>query len=189
MSVRSGYVERAIPLLGCITKLDEPEKSASGQMMNKKIELDKLKNEGLPYRFCRKVAHDELATRIESYDIDLLLSVARGGDDPTGGLSRRLRTMHNAAFTRAINISPEEKQFYPKTEEDEKMIRSAGRIALIDDVFTTGSSLLKVANMPCMEGEIAVAGVIWNRDDGTHTSNMPFPVESVVQKHIPLLET
>jgi adenine/guanine phosphoribosyltransferase-like PRPP-binding protein len=59
-------------------------------------------------------------------------------------------------------------------------------VGLVDDVFTTGSSLREVSSLPEINDKVVIAGVIWDRSEPTMPKDLDFPLEAVVQRHIPL---
>jgi orotate phosphoribosyltransferase len=69
---------------------------------------------------------------------------------------------------------------------DINKIRKSERIALIDDVFTTGSSIKKVFSHRDIAGKVVVAGVVWNRSK--ENPKMDFPVATVIDSYVPLAE-
>ena len=185
MTVRSSFVERAIPMLGGIKQLNEPVRSASGNLMNTKIELEEVFNSTrLPNRVCFRAASDELAANIAPYNPDLLVSVANGGNKLTNAMSSKLAV---AAIETIKTTSSSGDSLLSIEPRHYDFIKTIGRVAIIDDVFSTGNSIKKVSQLLPAEARVVAAGVVWNRDDGTYANVLPFDIVSVVEKHIPFM--
>jgi hypothetical protein len=63
---------------------------------------------------------------------------------------------------------------------------SSARVILVDDVLTTGHSLLAAVEVPELAGKIVGAAVVWDRREAGSNLALPFPVVSVVKRYIPL---
>lgn len=158
--------------------------TSSGAQANRKVELDVLDKDKLQSRFTRSLVIAELATKLTVYEPDLVVPIPKGADHLGMGLAQRLYLP--VAFLEWKDKTPGRKEITPKTEHDRELLQAAGKIALVDDVFTTGSSLLAACQMEESMNKVIVAAEVWDRSDGSYHASLPFPVESVVTEHVPL---
>jgi len=150
--------------------------SHAGKLANCKLELDGDFLEANPLLADEISA--KLAESLEPYKPRLIVPVPRGADRLGELVARHLD----------ISITTLEKRdrhsFKFRTLTDRNHARSRP-IAVVDDVFTTGSSLREISALPEMDN-IVVCGVIWDRSDPSLPKYLDFPMEAVVESYLPL---
>jgi orotate phosphoribosyltransferase len=150
----------------------------AGESANCKLELDSDFLETDPL-LASQIA-ENLAERIAPYEPKLVIPIPSGAN------------LLGALVAKHLNISctvlnkPDRHSFRFWPPGDRNHAARAKSVALIDDVFTTGSSLREVSALPEINEKVVVAGVIWDRSDPAVPKNLNFPLESVVQSHVPL---
>ena len=180
MNIKRLIIKGGIERLGGIERKEFT--SSSGELLNRKVELDILQQQNFQNRLLRSFIVGELATSIAAYGPDIIVPVPEGADHLGDGIARRLYLP--VAYMEWIDKSPEQKRIRPRTQHHRELLQKAGRIALIDDVFRTGGNLLAIERTEEVAGKVVVAGEVWDRSENAAES-MPFPVESIVHEHIP----
>ena len=183
MNIKSILIQKNIERLGGIRKQDFV--TAAGESADTKVELDLLTEQNLQNRLLRQLIIGELAMRLVKHEPDIIVPIPTGADHLGTGIGSRLYLP--VAYLEKQDITPGNESIQPKTDNDRQLLESAGRIALVDDVFTTGGSLMRASRMEIMEDkQIVAAAEVWDRSDGSYQDTIPFEVESIVEKYVPL---
>ena len=177
MDLRAEAIESGIRALGGIQKVEFY--AASGLPANLKVEMDVLEKSGL----MRVLVRDSLADLALPFDPDLLIPMPLGADGMGKTVANHMGIDY--ALMRWIDKTPGHRKVVHRTREDLRKIRTARRIMLFDDVFSTGGTLLAAYNKPNIGEKTVGALTIWDRSDGTASQNFPVAVESIVKRHIP----
>jgi orotate phosphoribosyltransferase len=150
----------------------------AGQTANCKLELDAAFLETDP--LLANMIAESLAEKLAPYEPRLIVPVPSGAD-----LLGTLVAKHlHISFTTLRKIDRQSYSF--RNNGDRYHANSKNSIALVDDVFTTGSSLREVAAIEELNQKIVAAGVIWDRSDPALPKNLEFPLVPVVESHVPL---
>lgn len=169
--------ENRLRALGVVE--NEEFTTAAGLPANVKIDLEKVIE--LDFQLAAEIA-GILAVRLAVEKPDLLIPVPDGANSWA-----RQAAMHMGIETvipKWFDKQAGKLRFSGST--DIEKVRKASRVALIDDVFTTGSSIEKVAAHPDIASKVVAAGVIWNRS--SESPQLGFPVASVIDSYLPLVE-
>jgi orotate phosphoribosyltransferase len=160
--------------LGVIEKGDF--QTAAGATANQKINLEKVLEKDP--QLAAEMA-GVLAIRLSVYKPDLIVPVPAGANRWGKEVALHRKTEH-------AKLRWRDKQHGKLTfasKADRQKLLEAERIAIIDDVFTTGSSIKKVISHPEITGKVVVAGVIWNRSP--LLTEPGFPLISVIDTFVP----
>lgn len=151
--------------------------TAAGLIANRKINLENVPK--LDPRLAAEIA-GILAIRLSAYKPDLIVPVPAGAN--RWGNEVALHRKTEIARLRWRNKQHGELTF--ASASDRRSVLQAERIAIIDDVFTTGSSIKKVIAHAELTDKVVVGGVIWNRSP--LVTEPDFPLVSVIDSFVPL---
>jgi orotate phosphoribosyltransferase len=169
--------ENRLRALGVIEHADFT--TAAGVPANVKINLENVVE--LDYQLVAEIA-GILAIRLALEKPDLIIPVPEGADI----------WAEESALHLGIDVV-KMKWLDKKTGKlrttgvtDINKIRQSERIAVVDDVFTTGGSIKKVVSHRDIASKVVAAGVVWNRSK--ENPKMDFPVAAVIDSYVPLTE-
>lgn len=178
INLKSRAIEAGIRYLGGIN--EEEFVTAAGNLANRKVELDVLEKSHL----VKALVTSALVDLMMPYEPDLIVPIPTGADSLGELTADRLGI--ECAHLKWTEKTHGYRKLIHRTHADLLNIRNAGRIMLIDDVFTTGSSLLAAFNRPNIGEKTVGSAVVWDRSDVMARQNFPMPLESIVEKYIPL---
>lgn len=121
-----------------------------------------------------------LAIRLYFYRPEVIVPVPTGANRWASVVARYMQVGY--AELEWADKTSRQLKFIDKNSH--QLASQAEKIALIDDVYTSGSSLGVTAHLPEINGKVVVAGVIWDRS--REKSSLEFPIERIVHSHIPL---
>ncbi len=153
--------------------------TAAGLLANRKINLEKVPR--LDPQLAAEIA-GILAIRLSVYKPDLIIPVPAGANRWGSEVSLHLKT--KTARLRWRDKQHGRLTFASATDRGNAL--QAERIAIIDDVFTTGSSIKKVIGHAELTDKVVAAGVIWNRSP--FLTEPDLPLVSVIDSFVPLKE-
>ena len=156
-------------------------KTAAGHLANRKVNLEKVHKKDP--QLAAEIA-GVLAIRLCTHGRpDLIVPVPDGAN--AWGQDVALYMGSEIALLRWRDKRSRVLDF--TTEEDRAKVKNARRLAIVDDVFTTGGSIELVSELQGVREKVAVAGVVWKRSRAV--PNFVFPLESVVESYVPLMES
>lgn len=156
---------------------EEPFVGASGRLMGIRVEWEVVdQNPELT-----AVVAGILALKIKVYKPDLLVAIPAGGN--VLGVS-----VADELGLNCLRLEWEDRLENDRVEfdssEDELAVSRAEAVGLVDDVYTTGGTLRKVAKNEVFAGRITVAGVGWDRSDSVLPKKLGFPLVSAVERYL-----
>jgi orotate phosphoribosyltransferase len=123
-----------------------------------------------------------MATRLTVYEPELLIPVPKGANKWAELTAEHMGV--ESVELDWLNKELGQLRFLGVTGIDKA--RKAGRIAIIEDVYTTGGSIKKVAAHRDIAGKVIAAGIIWNRS--RRKPQLDFEAKSLIDSYIPLIE-
>jgi orotate phosphoribosyltransferase len=169
--------ENRLRALGVVEHADFT--TAAGEPANVKINLENVID--LDYQLAAEIA-GILAVRLALEKPDLIIPVPEGANSWAEQSALHL----DIGVVKMKWLDKKTGKLRATGVTDINKIRQSERIALIDDVFTTGSSIKKVVSHRDIAGKVVVAGVVWNRSK--ENPKMDFPVATVIDSYVPLAE-
>lgn len=151
----------------------------NGELGNCKIVLDNLLNTHQHPELLRKVVK-RLSRKLGLHQPEIILPIPEGAN-------RFGRLVAVELGARAILLEWQDKEAGElrfKHQPERIVVCRSKRVALVDDVYRTGSSFEEAINSVELESKELVGGVVWDRSDGWQHS--AFPIESVVRKYVPM---
>jgi hypothetical protein len=183
-SVEPGSIESELLLSGVLRY--EPFISAAGLAGDQKVVFDDLwfeheKDSDLDL-LARKVI-GSLSVRAALLSPTHFVSVPNGGEPIVERMVPNYRNIASLKL-RKQSLEKGKKSF---VLDELVALGDNARVILVDDVLTTGHSMLSAAEVPELAANIVGAAVVWDRREADSGIVLPFPVVSVVKRFIPLL--
>jgi orotate phosphoribosyltransferase len=179
-----GSIESELLLAGVLRY--EPFISAAGLEADQKIVLDDLwyvhEKDSAIDLLARKVI-GSLSVRAALLSPTHFVAIPNGGNPIVARMA-----------TNCMDVGTMELRKHSHTHGDKSLVidgdfeaqDTTARVVLVDDVLTTGHSLLAAAAVPELSGRVVGAAVIWDRRESPPQRALPFPVVSVVKRYVAL---
>lgn len=155
----------------------------NGEAGNCKVELDELFEEDGPHVELANGVTADIAEKLRPYKPEIVIPIPDGANRFGEMVGRKLGT-------RVVKLAWRDKEnrvLEFEHQHERIVVCLAGRIALIDDVFRTGSAFADTVNFAQLNNKEIVGGVVWDRSDRAAQRAVSFPVEAVVTKFLPLM--
>lgn len=156
---------------------EEPFRGASGRLMGIRVEWEVVdQNPELT-----AIVAGILAVKMQVYKPDLLVAV------PTGGNVLAIAVANELGLD-CLRLDWEDKlesnELDFDSTGDEQTANEAKAVGLVDDVYTTGGTICKVAKNEAFNRRVVVAGVGWDRSDSARPKKLGFPLVSAVERYL-----
>lgn len=169
-------LEARLRNLGIVQSM-EPSQLASGVIANTKVDADVILP-GLP-EFDQTV--DGLCELAEEFKPDLLVPMPSGADRFVEAMSYEMDIPYVALRKQAGKLVLQNPYY------NCLMLRGKSRILLVDDVYTSGSTIKKALAVKELVGKsILGAVVIWDRSE-EKPKETPVPLKSLIHHHVPYM--
>lgn len=152
----------------------------NGEAGNCKVDLDVLFED--EHRELAAQIAARLAKKLEPYDPELILPVPKGANRLGAMVGRELGA-------RVVYLDWRDKSAGQLTYEDYRnriVVCRAQRVAIVDDVFRTGSSYEQVISFAELDRKEVFGGVVWDRSNPKKPWRPDIPIQAVVSKFMPL---
>lgn len=155
-----------------------------GESANYRVEMEDILGEDSSHRELRGMIADRLAKKLEPYEPEVIIPIPEGANYLGAMIARRLgvRVVYLAWRDKAAH--PRQLQYHD--QHNRIVVNRAIRVALIDDVYTSGLSLEEVVEFTELDGKQVVGGIAFDRSAPKVRKASPYPIESVVSRHLPL---
>ena len=153
-----------------------------GESANYRVEMEDILGEDSSHRELRGMIVDRLARKLEPYEPEVIIPIPEGANHLGAMIALRLgvRVVYLAWRDKAA------RQFQYRDQHNRIVVNRAVRVALIDDVYTSGLSLEEAAEFTELDGKQVVGGIVFDRSASKVRKASPYPIESVVSRHLPL---
>lgn len=177
----SDNIRYRLERLGAVQEIEFT--TAAGNRADTKLELDVMHSDSRLYADII----GGLAVLAAVFRPDILVPVPSGGVQLVEDLSARMKLPYvvpKKDTQDPIGFKMQNRQIAGVLTANKQ------RALLVDDVLTTGSSMLAVSNLKEIKGKVCSGIAVWDRSEPSmRPESTPFATAALIKHHVPLINT
>lgn len=177
----SDSIRYRLERLGAIQEIDFT--TAAGNRADTKLELDVMHSD--PRLYADIIGG--LVVMASVFRPDILVPVPSGGVRLVEDMGERMKLPYVIPRKDSSSLQGFKMQ---NQQLARALTANKQRVLLVDDVLTTGSSMVAVSNLEEIEGKVCGGIAVWDRSEPSMPrKNLPFTTTALIKHHVPLINT